>query len=152
MNEPEEKSTEKRLEQAQKEEAEILRREKVYHTKLMGLMIENIERERKKLKEKDNLNGSNIIEFMERVNNLKENVEESILKKELGSNNFQVNEKVKEIFIGLREDYIQAFPEDSAKVPWVSSPSQTSGILEEIKICLGQLKGLIYGKVSKFLK
>ena len=89
---------------------------------------------------------------MERVNNLKENIEELILKKNMGSNNPQVNEKIKQIFISLRQDYIQAFPEDSAKVPWVSSPSQTSGILEEIRICLGQLKGLIYGKASKFLK
>lgn len=157
-----EKITKKYVE-SQELDVEALRRYSVANEKLAGWMIEFIESQRSKLKDKKKV--GRLLGILLRINDLRTQVMTEYLtlrveplKKIRPLRTFpllQATRKMIEAYNQIRTDLASFFYHEDSKstnLPYVTSISiDPESKLIQLNVCLGQLQGIVLGRLYEFL-
>lgn len=144
-----ENKIEKKQKKCDEVDLEVKRRMKVAESKLAGMVIEQIEKQREKLKKKE-LDMSNIFGIYQRITKLIE-----VVNSEVNFSNLSFLEleqflgRLVELYENIRLDMIGLYPQEVAKFPFVGSKDvqNTAYKIKELGLCLGQLLGFVEGKI-----
>ena len=152
----------KKLMESEEISTESTRRYQVANQKLAGYLIELIESKRDKLKEKSKL--GRLLGIFLRINDLKIQVMMEYLPIQAQSlmkvrplkilTIVQTTTKMVEVYEQIRTDLASFFYNENSKslnLPYISSKLiDPESKLKQLNICLGQLQGLVIGRLYEF--
>ena len=153
----------KKLVESQELDVEASRRYSVANEKLAGFLIEFIESQRDKLKEKKKV--GQLLGILLRINDLRTQVMTEYLSyrveplKKLRPLKtlpmIQATRKMGEVYDQIRTDLASFFYHEDSKslnLPHITSrPIDPESKLIQLNVCLGQLQGLVLGRLYQFL-
>jgi len=153
---------EKALMESEGLSVESYRRFQVAQVKIAGLLIEWIESQREKLKEKKKIGV--LLGILHRILDLRTQVMEhlSICEQPLGKRPIRIltttraTRKMVEVYNQIKTDLASFFYHEDSKslnLPYVSSsqPIAPESKLRELNICLGQLIGHVFGRLYELV-
>lgn len=144
----------KKLMESEELSAEASRRFQVANEKLAGYLIESIESQRGKLKETKKIGF--LLGILLRISDLRNNVFIEILQEQEHKNvpRLGLITKMKETYEEITND-LSDFVKEDAKSPILpslsSKPLYPIDALLELNLCLGQVEGLVLGRLYEFL-